>query len=285
MNKTEKQVNPAGLYVVSTPIGNMEDITLRAINILKIVDLVACEDTRVSGKLLSHYGIKKELISYNDHNAGKQKDKIIHAINEGKRVALISDAGTPLISDPGYRLIQEAIENNIYITAIPGASSVITSLCVSGLPTDKFFFGGFLPNKENALKKHLNNLTSIPATLIFFESARRLVKTLNIMNEIFGDRKAAISRELTKLYEENKRGTLSEILTDIESNGAPRGEIVILISPPNSNKLINDSQEIENEIKNILQTKSIKETVAIVVEKTGISRKIIYEKTLKIKNS
>lgn len=232
MQSEHTQITPVGLYIVATPIGNRSDITLRALDILKLCDIIACEDTRISGTLLTHYGIKKPLISYNDHNASERRPEIFAAIENGKRVALISDAGTPLISDPGYKLVQEAIERDIYITTIPGASSVLTALCLSGLPSDQFFFGGFLPSKTEALKKHITSLANVPATLIFFESARRLEESLEALMIGLSDRKAAVVREITKLYEETKRGNISELLEHYRNNDAPKGEIVIVIAPP-----------------------------------------------------
>ncbi len=279
---TEKnQINPVGLYIVATPIGNIADITLRALDILKMVDLIACEDTRVSGILLSHYGIKKPLLSYNDHNASERRPEIFSAIASGKRVALISDAGTPLVSDPGYKLVHEALEKNIYVTAIPGASSVLSALCLSGLPTDKFFFGGFLPAKPEALKKYIASLAAIPATLVFFESARRLEESLEALQDSLSDRQAAIVREITKIYEESRRGKLSELLAYIKQNGAPKGEIVIVISPPQE-KEKDTNQNIEAQLITLLKSHSVKETAAIMAEQTGRPRKEIYALALKL---
>ena len=196
--------------MVATPIGNLQDITLRALELLKIADLIACEDTRVSGKLLSAYGIKCPLLSYNDHNAGERRPKIFDALADGKKVVLISDAGTPLVSDPGYKLVRDAIEEGFYVTALPGASSVIVGLCLSGLPSERFFFAGFLSSKKEARKKDIEALVAIPSTLLFFESARRLIDCLSALHDGLGNRQAAVMRELTKLHEETKRGTLQE---------------------------------------------------------------------------
>lgn len=281
METESNQINPVGLYIVSTPIGNLADITLRALDILKLVDLIACEDTRVSGGLLSHYGIKKPLISYNDHNADEKRPEIFSAIERGKRVALISDAGTPLISDPGYKLVREALEKNIYVTAIPGPSSVTAALCLSGLPSDSFYFGGFLPAKSEALKKHIKSLSQVPSTLIFFESARRLEESLAALRDGLSDRQSAIVREITKLYEESRRGKLSELLENIEKNGAPKGEVVIVIAPPQESEL-SASENIEAELVLLLKSHSVKETATIIAEQTGLSRKEIYALALKI---
>ncbi|MEK6746185.1 MAG: 16S rRNA (cytidine(1402)-2'-O)-methyltransferase [Pseudomonadota bacterium] len=275
------QVNPIGLYIVSTPIGNLSDISLRAIDILKIVDLIACEDTRVSGGLLAHYGINKPLISYNDHNGDERRPEILAEIARGRRVALISDAGTPLVSDPGYKLVREALAKDIYVTAIPGASSVLAALCLSGLPSDSFFFGGFLPSKSEALRKYITNLVPVPATLIFFESARRLEESLAVLRDVLKDRQAAIVREITKLYEESRRGKLSELLDNIEKNGAPKGEVVIVIAPPQNVEII-EKQQVEEHLEMLLKSHSVKEAATIIAEQTGQSRKEIYASALKI---
>jgi len=274
------QITPAGLYIVATPIGNLGDITLRALDILRLVDAVACEDTRVSGKLLAHYGIKKPLISYNDHNAGDRRPEIFAMLAEGKRVALISDAGTPLVSDPGYKLVREAVEKGIYVTTLPGASSVLSAICLSALPSDQFFFGGFLPAKSEARKKYLQTVEKIPATIIFFESAKRLADSLGAMAEILTGRSVAISREITKLYEETIRGDLREVLEIVQQKEI-KGEVVVIISPPE------DAQEflqedIEKQIKNLLKSHSVKESASIIAEQTGKSRKEIYALALKI---
>lgn len=278
---SNNQINPIGLYIVATPIGNLSDISLRALDILKLVDVIACEDTRVSGGLLSHYGIKKPLISYNDHNADERRPEILAEIESGKRVALISDAGTPLVSDPGYKLVRGALAKDIYVTAIPGASSVLAALCLSGLPSDSFFFGGFLPSKAEALRKYIASLASVPATLIFFESARRLEESLAILNEALGGRQAAIVRELTKLYEESRRGKLPELLQYIQDNGAPKGEVVLVIAPPGEVEVM-EKQQFEHNLELLLKSHSVKEAASIIAEQTGYPRKEIYAIALKI---
>ena len=275
------QVNPIGLYIVATPIGNLSDISLRALDILKLVDIIACEDTRVSGGLLSHYGINKPLISYNDHNGDERRPEIFAEIERGRRVALISDAGTPLVSDPGYKLVREAMAKGIYVTAIPGASSVLAALCLSGLPSDSFFFGGFLPSKTEALRKYIANLAAVPATLIFFESARRLEESLAVLRDVLTDRQGAIVREITKLYEESRRGKLSELLENIEKNGAPKGEVVIVIAPPGEVEVM-EKQQLEKNLELLLKSHSVKEAAAIIAEQTGSPRKEIYALALKI---
>lgn len=217
------------LYIVSTPIGNLEDITLRALCILKEVDLIAAEDTRHTGILLKHFGIHKPLTSYFEGNEFKKRDLILSRLNQGDQVALVSDAGTPGISDPGFRLIQIAIENHIPIVPIPGPSAVITALSVSGLPTDSFLFKGFLPHKSKKRRDLLKQLEEIKETLIFYESPHRLNETLNDMLEILGDREIVLTRELTKVYEEVLRGKVSEIQNHIIGRKM-KGEITLVIS-------------------------------------------------------
>jgi len=217
------------LYIVSTPIGNLEDITLRAVRILKEVDLIAAEDTRHTGLLLRHFGIQKPLTSYFEGNELKKKEWILSRLNQGDRIALVSDAGTPGISDPGFRLIQVAIENLIPIVPIPGPSAVITALSVSGLPTDAFLFKGFLPHKSKKRKDLLKQLEETKETLIFYESPHRLFETIKDVVEILGDREMVLTRELTKIYEEVLRGKVSEIQNQIGERKL-KGEITLVIS-------------------------------------------------------
>lgn len=274
------QILPPGLVIIATPIGNLQDITLRALEGLKQADLIVCEDTRVTGKLLSHFGIKKPTLSYNDHNGEDRRPQIIKALHEGKRVALVSDAGTPLVSDPGYKLVKAAREENIYVTALPGASSVLVALCLAGLPTDRFFFAGFLPTKKEAAKKTLQELKTIPSTLVFFESARRLPETLPLMAEILGNREAAVTRELTKLYEETRRERLSDLAAHYEKHGEPKGEIVIVVGPPEAEEAT--AIDIEEKLRLLLTSHSVKEAASIAAEQTGKPRKEIYALALKL---
>ena len=217
------------LYVVSTPIGNMEDITLRALRILKEVGLIAAEDTRRTGLLLKHFSIQTPLTSYFEGNELKKREFILTKLKEGKNVALVSDAGTPGISDPGFRLIQLAIENQLPIVPIPGSSAAITALSVSGLPTDAFFFKGFLPHKSKKKKDLLRELENVRETLIFYESPHRISETLSDILEILGDREIVLTRELTKVYEEIIRGKVSEILKQV-GDRTLKGEITLVIS-------------------------------------------------------
>ena len=217
------------LYIVSTPIGNMEDITLRALRILKEVDLIAAEDTRLTGLLLKHFGIQAPLTSYFEGNELKKKEFILAKLKEGKKVALVSDAGTPGVSDPGFRLIQLAIENQLPIVPIPGSSAVITALSVSGLPTDAFLFKGFLPHKSKKRRDLLKELENVRETIIFYESPHRISETLSDILEILGDREIVLTRELTKVYEEIIRGKVSEILNQV-GDRTLKGEITLVIS-------------------------------------------------------
>jgi 16S rRNA (cytidine1402-2'-O)-methyltransferase len=220
---------PGTLYVVATPIGNLADITHRAIQILNDVDLIACEDTRHTRKLLQHYGITTRTVSYHEHNEQQRAAELIELMKEGKDVGVVSDAGTPGISDPGFRLVRLAIEQSVPVVSAPGASALITALVASGLPTDEFFFGGFLPARSGARQARLNELRSVPGTLIFYEAPHRLAATLKDAREILGEREAVVARELTKLHEEVRRGRLSELAAHYSVEENPRGEIVLLI--------------------------------------------------------
>ncbi|MFH2048943.1 MAG: 16S rRNA (cytidine(1402)-2'-O)-methyltransferase [bacterium] len=215
------------LYLIPTPIGNMGDMTERSLEILKEVELIACEDTRHSGGLLNKLGIKKKLISYHEFNEASRAEQLIDILKQGSSVGVISDAGSPGISDPAYRVVRAAIDNNITVIPLPGANSIIPALTASGLPTDRFFFEGFLPNKSGARKTRLGKLIDFPHTLIFFESPHRIVKSLNDILEVFGDRRACVAREITKLHEQFIRGTISEILNILGKTA--KGEIVIVV--------------------------------------------------------
>src|SRR6266404_4273361 len=220
---------PGTLYVVATPIGNLADITHRAIQILNDVDLIACEDTRHTRKLLQHYGITTRTVSYHEHNEQQRAGELIELLKEGKDVGVVSDAGTPGISDPGFRLVRLAIEQSVPVVAAPGPSALITALVASGLPTDEFFFGGFLPARSGARQARLKALRSIPSTLIFYEAPHRLAATLSDAYEILGERQAVVARELTKLHEEIRHGLLGELAMHYGVEENPRGEIVLLI--------------------------------------------------------
>jgi 16S rRNA (cytidine1402-2'-O)-methyltransferase len=270
-----------GLYVVATPIGNLRDITLRALEILAAADLVACEDTRVSRKLLDHYGLSAPLIPYHDHNAETTRPKILQKLAAGGVVALVSDAGTPLISDPGYRLVREARAAGHAVTAAPGPSSALMALTVAGLPTDRFFFEGFLPAKEAARRTRIGELARIPATLVLFESGPRLAATLADLAAGLGAREAAIARELTKLHEEVRRSDLATLAADYAAGAETRGEIVIVIAPPAAAEQPS-AAEVDALLHAALARTSVKEAVAEVAAATGEPRRAIYSRALEL---
>ena len=220
---------PGTLYLVATPIGNLADITHRALQVLSDVDLIACEDTRHTHKLLNHYGIKTKTISYHEHNEQQRTTDLIDRLKQGTNIAVVSDAGTPSISDPGFRLVRAAIENEIAVIPVPGPSALIAALIAAGLPTDEFFFAGFLPSRSSARRARLAELQSVPGTLIFYEGPHRLAATLKDAYEILGEREAVVARELTKLHEEIRRGRLSQLTADYAEKTDIRGEIVVLI--------------------------------------------------------
>ena len=268
-----------GLYIVPTPIGNLADITLRAIVILKAAKIIVCEDSRVTGKLKKEFLLSAQLISYHDHNAKRNIREIIEILKNKEIVALVSDAGTPLISDPGYRLVNSAIEENISVIALPGPSASLTALTASGLPTNQFLFVGFLPTKQAARQGVLKSIANIRASLIFFENPKRLTKSLTDLTKILGKRKAVIARELTKLHEEISRGTISVLAEEAKLKPPPKGEVTILVGPP-----IDKPPLSEQKIKTLLKTELLKTGVAAaasaVAELTGISRKDLYSRAV-----
>lgn len=270
------------LYVVATPIGNLGDITFRALEILKSVALIACEDTRMTLKLLGRFGIKNKLVSYNDHSDEQVREKLLNRLAGGKSIALVSDAGTPLISDPGFKLIRQAAAQQVKIVPIPGVSSVITALSIAGLPTDAFYFAGFLPASTQQLKKKLQELRYLKATLVFFESANRLVKSLvNILQE-FGDRQCALCREMTKLHEEIIRGPIAEVISTLQAREAIKGEVVIIISGQTEEQSFSLA-DIANILKDEMASGSVKTAVENTVAQTGHNKKEVYKIALKIK--
>lgn len=268
-----------GLYIAATPIGNLGDVTIRVLETLAGCDLIACEDTRVTGKLLRHYGINTKTISYHEHNANSAGPRIIEDLKAGKSVVQVSDAGTPLVSDPGFRLIDLAHEAGISVWPLPGATAPVTALVASGLPAEVWTFAGFLPTKQGARKAKLEPLSAIPSTLIFFESPNRVDKALSDMVEIFGvDRGACVARELTKLHEEVVRGTLSE-LAGIFAEKTTKGEIVILVAPP-AQKEIQDTEKL---LLELIQTMSVSKAAAEAANLTGISKRDLYQQALTLK--
>ncbi len=268
------------LYVVATPIGNLEDITLRAIRVLKEVDLIVCEDTRRTRKLLSHLKIEgKRLIPYHEHNEREQTGRVLSLLKEGQSVALVSDAGTPCISDPGFRLVRGAREEGIPVVPIPGASAVIAALSASGFPTDKFFFGGFLPRKEKALKEELLEAFGRPYTSIYYESPHRLERTLGVIADMFPDRELGVYREITKMNEEFLTGKADEILRELLSEGKLRGEIVILI-PPGEKEPKSDLDAVLREL--LSKGFSVKEASKEAARLTGLPKREIYRRALEL---
>jgi len=270
-----------GLYLVATPIGNLGDISIRALQTLASADLIACEDTRVSRKLLEHYGIAAALTLYHEHNAQAARPKLLSRIAEGAAVALISDAGTPLISDPGFKLVREAHEAGLAVHAIPGASSVLTALTVSGLPTDRFFFEGFLPAKASQRRSRIAELVRIPASLVLFESGPRIADTLADLAATFGTREASICRELTKLHEEVRRDELPTLAAHYAGDAETRGEFVVVIAPP-SEEAQPQAEDVDAMIRSALARISVKDAVAEIVAATGLPRRDVYQRALEL---
>jgi 16S rRNA (cytidine1402-2'-O)-methyltransferase len=268
-----------GLYLVATPIGNAQDITLRALDILKRADLVACEDTRVTGNLLSRHGIKARLAPYHDHNAERARPALLARLAGGEAVALVSDAGTPLLSDPGFKLVRACLDAGIAVTAAPGPSAAVAGLILSGLPTDRFFFGGFLPAKAEARTRALAGLAGVPATLVFFESAQRLAAALADMARVLGPRHAAVARELTKMFEEVRRGTLEELAARYRQEGPPKGEVVVVVAPPETEPAASDV-DLDARLREALAGSSVRDAAAIVSEATGLPRRLVYSRAL-----
>jgi len=271
----------SGLYVTATPIGNASDLTLRALDVLRGADVVLCEDTRVTARLFAIYGLTTKLLAYHDHNAAEMRPRILERLAAGECVALVSDAGTPLISDPGYKLVREAVAAGHHVTTLPGASSVMAALTLAGLPTDRFFFAGFLSAKHEARLKELTELVGVPGTLVFLESAPRLAASLKDMAAALGSREAAVARELTKRFEEVRRGTLAELAAQYGKEGAPKGEIVVVVGPPAQAAPL-CAHEIDAMIENALGRGSLKDAVAEVVSVTGLPRREIYARALAI---
>ena len=267
-----------GLHLVATPIGNLRDITLRALDTLAAADLVLCEDTRVTAKLFNAYGIKKPLGIYNDHSTEARRDELLDAMRGGQAVALVSDAGTPLVSDPGYKLARTALAQGLYVTALPGANAPLTALQLSGLPSDAFAFAGFLPVKAEARRDRLRAWAQVPGTLLFFETAPRLTKTLAAMLDVFGDRDAAVLRELTKLYEESRRDTLSMLLAHYNDAGPPKGELVIAIGAAPATATGDPAGLLED----ALATMSLRDAVLHVADMTGQPKKAVYALALQL---
>ncbi len=271
-----------GLYVVATPIGNLGDVTIRALRTLAAADIVACEDSRVTRVLLDRYDITHTLVTYHEHNATEQRPRLLAALAEGKSVALVSDAGTPLLSDPGYRLVIEAAAAGHAVFPIPGASALLAGLVVAGLPTDAFFFAGFLPPKEVARRKRLSALAAIPGTLVFYESPHRLGASLADMAAMLGDRPAAMARELTKAFETVRRGSLAALAADF-ADVTPRGEIVVLVGPPV--EAAPEPEEVDALLLRLLADGTVRSAADEAAVATGLPRRDLYRRALALKDA
>jgi len=274
-----EQILSSGLYIVATPIGNLGDITLRAVDVLRGVTAVACEDTRVTGKLLHHLGIKRRLIRYDDHAGEAERERLL-ALMAAEPVALVSDAGTPLVSDPGYRLVREAQDRGIAVTSLPGPSAAVLALTLSGLPSDRFLFAGFLPSKDLARRKVLRELAQVPATLVFYETAPRLGAALAALGDELPGREVAVARELTKKFEECRRAPALDLAAHYSAH-PPKGEIVLLIGPPGEPGP--QDADIDTLLRAELATAKPSQAAAAVARQTGQDRKALYARALELK--
>ncbi len=278
INTTETEPLSAGLYIVATPIGNLGDITMRAADILAQCDGVACEDTRVTGKLMKHLGLSKPLWRYDDHAGDKDRARLVDSMHS-RAVALVSDAGTPLVSDPGYRLVNDCREAGIPVTTLPGACAVIAGLTLSGLPNDRFLFGGFLPSKEKARADVLAELGPVDCTLIFYETGPRLTKSLRTIADVLGVREIAVARELTKMHEECRRGLPDGLIAYYEAN-PPKGEIVLLVGPPEP---VEGEHDLDALLKEALLEDKPSQAAGKVAKATGADRKALYARALELR--
>jgi 16S rRNA (cytidine1402-2'-O)-methyltransferase len=270
-----------GIAIVATPIGNAGDITLRAIEVLKSVDAILCEDTRVSAKLLARHGIRRPLLAYHEHNAERMRPQILERLRGGETLALISDAGQPLLSDPGFKLVRAVIAEGLPVTALPGPSAAVTALVLSGLPTDRFFFAGFLPPRPAARRRALAELAAVPGSLIFFEAAQRLPAALADMAAVLGPRPAAVARELTKLFEEVRRAGLSELAAHYAEAGPPLGEVTVVVAPPEG-KAVPTEAAIDEALAEALARHSLRDAVDAVAAALGLPRRQVYARALEL---
>ncbi|MGP9822274.1 16S rRNA (cytidine(1402)-2'-O)-methyltransferase [Salinarimonas sp. NSM] len=270
-----------GLYVVATPIGNLGDVSLRALATLAAADVVLAEDTRVTRHLLAHYGIATPLVSYHEHSGEGVRERMLARVREGQALALVSDAGTPLVSDPGYKLVQEAIAEGLTVVPIPGPSAILSALVVSGLPSDRFFFEGFLPAKSGARRARLEALAAIPGTLLVFESPHRLPEMLADAAAVLGPRPAVMARELTKMFETVRRGTLATLAAEFAEAGPPKGEIVVLIGEASSESRREEAESgLDAALARALAGHSIKDAAALVAAETGLPKREVYARAL-----
>ena len=271
-----------GLYLVATPIGNLGDVTLRALAVLRGADRIFCEDTRVTGKLLARYDIATPLEAYHDHNAERVRPHVLAALRHGERVALVCDAGTPLVSDPGYKLVRAAIAEDLPVTAAPGPSAALTALILSGLPPDAFLFTGFLPPKQTARRRALAKWAAVEATLVFYESTPRLAESLADMAEVLGSRAAVVARKLTKLHEDVRRGHLADLADHYRSQGPPRGEAVVVVGPPQ--RIEADRAEIDRRLRAAVGELGVRYAAAQIAAETGLPRGDLYRRALEIRD-
>lgn len=271
----------AGFHIVATPIGNIADITLRALDTLARADAIVCEDTRVTAKLLTRHAVHRPLVSYHEHNAAKMRPVLIERVRNGEALAVVTDAGTPLISDPGFKLVRDAAAAGLRVTALPGASASLTALVLSGLPSDRFLFMGFLPVKTAARRAAIAEVRTLGATLILYETAPRLLDTLTDLSETLGPREAAVARELTKLFEEVRRGTLADLVAHYGESGPPKGEIVIVVGPPAKDAETGDDAAVDEAIRGALaRGRRVRDAVDEAAATTGRSRREVYARAL-----
>lgn len=286
--KPKSRTDPAqalepGLYIIATPIGNLGDITLRALETLRAVDEVLAEDTRVARRLLDAHNIHAKLSPYHDHNGAKRRPEILQKLSQGAAIALVSDAGTPMVSDPGWKLSRDALDAGYKVIPLPGASALLAGLVASGLPSDRFMFCGFLPPKSGARKKTAGALMAVPSTLIFYESGPRLTDCLtDLADSLGGTREAAVARELTKLFEETRRGTLSELASHYLEHGPPKGEIVILVGPPMETEV--DEETIDAALIEAMKSQSVKQASSEIAEMFGLPKRNVYQRALALKD-
>jgi 16S rRNA (cytidine1402-2'-O)-methyltransferase len=275
----------AGLHLVATPIGNLGDMSRRALDVLAAAEIVACEDTRVTGGLLAKLGVRRDeraqLVPYHEHNAEEVRPRLMARMQAGGAVALVSDAGTPAISDPGYKLVRACIEAGIAVTGVPGANAALLALIISGLPTDRFLFDGFLPAKSGARKTALQKIAAVPASLIFYETGPRLASSLADMAEVLGNREACVARELTKFFEEVRRGTLSELAAAYDASGGPKGEIVVVVAPPAEENAAS-AESIEEMLIKALASMSVRDAADAVAKASGRPKREVYTLALSL---
>lgn len=270
-----------GLHVVATPIGNLGDVSFRALNTLAAADAILAEDTRVTKVLLARYGITTPLVAYHEHSGDNVRERMIERLGSGQALALVSDAGTPLVSDPGYRLVEAAIAAGLPVIPVPGPSAALAALVVSGLPTDRFFFEGFLPAKSGPRRSRLAELAAIPGTLVLYEAPHRLAESLADAAAVLGDRPAAFARELTKLHETVRRGTLAGLAAALADEPAPKGEIVLLVAPADkADRAVQAAEGLDARLREALARYSVKDAAAFVSGETGLPRREVYARAL-----